>query len=334
MPFALTIETAADGSGRSIDSITYTDSVSIPLHAVVRDAKGKFVRTEPVTWESPQSTGYLSSNSGAGTTLVPTCEPGSETITVRSKNFPVKVVRLNVAYTATNSSGLKTWFRADSLRTSNGTPVSSWTDCSRNRVTITDGGVDDQTPLYSTTGINGAPAVLYNTVNDGVMDRHVPANSSIFDTTDEFTHFIVIKLGGFTPWLWDGIHLKLDGTSGWYFQFRQTNGYAYRIDTTAMTNQGFNFIGGVDSAPHIISGTYSPGVGRAYLDGVLQVENSAILHGAGISSTTTMNVMGPCRPGEPCYMGDFLFFDKALSDSDRSAIERYLGRKYGISVPQ
>jgi NAD(P)H-dependent FMN reductase len=62
-------------------------------------------------------------------------------------------------------ASLLAWWKADSLALANAAPVTSWTDSSGNARTLTQATGANQ-PVFSTTQVNGLPAVTFDGTND------------------------------------------------------------------------------------------------------------------------------------------------------------------------
>lgn len=70
----------------------------------------------------------------------------------------------NSALTPASFSGLRAWWKADSLSLSDTDPVSTWLDSSGNGRSVT--GTGTTRPLYRTNQYNGLPTVRYDGSND------------------------------------------------------------------------------------------------------------------------------------------------------------------------
>ncbi len=110
--------------------------------------------------------------------------------TYLSSRYNIACESVSTVFTPTsftlNGSGVKAWWKADSLVLNNNDPVSTWTDSGGGGNTLT--GTLLLRPLYKSALYNGLPAVRFDGVNDQLL-------CTAFNLTN-FTVCVVAKVTG------------------------------------------------------------------------------------------------------------------------------------------
>lgn len=210
-----------------------------------------------------------------------------------------------IAFSPTDLDLLKLWLKADSLSLSDGDPIASWTDSSglgNHAMQATEA----KKPTYKVNIVNGKPVVRLDGVDDCVQATLTVAQPD--------TMFLVVKG---------------DGTDNKHFIDAQT------------TRQLIGVSGGVQVtyAGTLLSGTGNPTTFQilaALFNGAssqLWRNGTSIASGnAGASSIVDPSVGGYGAATMGGDIAEVLIYSSLLSDSDRRAVEAYLGSKYGITV--
>ncbi|MDX2083020.1 MAG: LamG-like jellyroll fold domain-containing protein [Rickettsiales bacterium] len=264
---------------------------------------------------------------------------------ITSGSALISKFKLSTARTLSNSapvlgiSGLSLWLDATSERAfptgqdSDGTKVSDWYDLNDQRTyektNVSQSTIGNQ-PTYTKSAINGLPALNFNNTSNQYLQNTNVLGSSLF-SSDQTTIFILQKstttsTTTTTAICWNVnaprlvIHSPHNGTI--YFDF----GASARINT-AVTNNFHN-------NPKILSFSHSSdGFSDIKVDGtqilrsaasyILPVSQSATFY-LGRSNTTTDYFLG--------YIGEIIIYNRALKNDERSAIESYLSRKWGVPL--
>lgn len=227
-------------------------------------------------------------------------------------------------------SGLRLWLSADRISgLADGDPVSSWSDLSGQGNHATQSTTAAK-PLYKTNIANGRPVVRF----DGVDDFLTVANAASFDLATP-TIFVVgtssagtrafvgkVTFAGLTT---DANRRKLQVTraGATTFAFRSGADAALKTSST-LSWTGFNVLSVV---------------GRGAADYTLAVNGTAADSSSPTLDFTTYNTAAVAL-GSSAGLADFLIgdiaelivYNRALSATERKAVERYLGARYGVAV--
>lgn len=230
-------------------------------------------------------------------------------------------------------ASLALWLRADAANiTLNGATVSAWADRSGNGVNFTQGTPAAQ-PTYQATGFgNGMPCLSFDGGTDFLANAAGPA------LTGGLTICAALKFtnGGFNNLL------SLYSTaSAAKFEFRGGNasfngqlavhndaGVATVALRTATTN--------LSTANRILSATYdsASGVPLIYVNGTSEDAGGAVV-GARTMPIAAQWVVG-ARAGTALFaamlLGEVVVTHGVLSSANRLHLERYMGRRYSITV--
>jgi len=226
-------------------------------------------------------------------------------------------------------AGLVQWLDASdtSTLTLSGSSVTTWADKSPQGMNATQTTANNQP---TTTTVNGKTAVLFDGVNDLMTFPGV-------NRTDETYIFAAAQ----TP------HQTGDRS----FLSDQNNGNGVGTVPSAVKLIDVSFGGfteGVErlrisysatsttpTGPLVLSAVRSSAGLFVYVDGT---QRSSYVNGATYATApkaTTIKAVGGYASGTfnlSGWIGEVLCYDRALSASDRSKIEKYLGKKWGINV--
>lgn len=234
------------------------------------------------------------------------------------------------------SSGLVMWLDANALSLSNNDPVSSWTDQSGSGNHATQDTLSLR-PLFKTNTINGKPAIVF----DGT-DDYVAYNGTILVNTD-YSIFTVVRrnaqgpsnnfyMGGTIPTQHRNLHV------GWrsnntFTHDHYTNGYDLRVPSYS-----------AGASASIYGYRHSSANGKdVYINGGLRALN---MNNAIISGTPTRRYPLQDYQGASLgryfgtnfksyfngYIAEVIIYNRYVNETERRAIESYLGNKYNISV--
>jgi len=224
--------------------------------------------------------------------------------------------------------------------TLNGSAITTWRDRAGSSRTV-EQSMSSLRPTYSASGINGRPAVVFDGANDVLV-----GNSVSYGISGARSLFVVLRTTGSVvsgtctdgagQYLVDRNTANLGGNpltsvkavgGRWVVQSRTDNG---------------NSLG---CAP--ILGGITITTNATTLVGAVQTTSTLTVYGNGlwtgtlpISGTNTMQPIALGRHGDqsasptlPGAIGEVLVFPSALSTTDRLIVERYLGWKWGVTVP-
>ena len=258
----------------------------------------------------------------------------------------VKQSKLNTAKTMTQSSpvssiaGLYAWYEASSddsflaAQVDDGAQISKWADINpqstqNSKFDLTRTASADV--LYKASGINGLPSVNFVT---GSTTVSLSNSTAIPVTGNNFSYFIVLQSAEVTVGGATRIALKNGGVN---------TGFGYQTASGPVRNA---LVGASPLAPtsgsvpaknaEIISSVAtSGGAVQLWLNGatVPLVSATAI---AGATATGALYVGGSITANTAWmgYIGEVIIYEGVLKDADRWDIEKYLGKKWGITISQ
>ncbi len=226
---------------------------------------------------------------------------------------------------------VRTWFKADALTgLANGAAVGSWSDSSGSGFTATQ-TTPSQRPTYSSSAMNGMPAVHFNNAASSSLGFNRPVQ-------DDFTILCVFRsTQGLNSGnlFWQGAGLVNGEVSGvandfgtCLFANGQLSAGTGNTDVSVNSTVGYN-----DGNPHLMVFKRTGGIGRIdlYMDSVFA---------GSVTNATTNSLTGPARlvlgaqqTGNYFLNGDISevkFFTNALTDTVRAIEETTLECKYGI----
>lgn len=216
---------------------------------------------------------------------------------------------------------------------SNNDTISSWSEpkyLSRERKACTESTAANQ-PTFILNGINGLPIARFSSTAaqmrlSCLIEGGMSSENTIFmiykwnsTYTPANTNFLVIGSAIQT--------LTAVSTTG-QLNFYSWNGAA--IDSiTYMLTAGANMLLSRVSNP-------STNVTTVYVNGASIGSTTALWSGTYTSLDTSTSVTIGNYPGQPRPLGgdiaEVIIYDRALNNEERQAVEKYLGKKWGIKV--
>lgn len=225
------------------------------------------------------------------------------------------------------SSGMALWLRGDmDITTDANSKVSGWADQSLAANNASQGYLGYK-PTYTSDSGNGSPAVRFATGNV-ILNT---TNRAITGTS-EFTCFAALKYNGVANptgnqfIFWNGTDPLTNNTSG----------YGFWLDASGCLEASWNLYGAriIDTVPlvggqwYVFSSRYGAGSHQVWVNsiskGSLAKSNSNITSGgASIGNKATAAYQG--------FNGDiqeFIVYNRALTDAERTGVESYLATRY------
>jgi prepilin-type N-terminal cleavage/methylation domain-containing protein len=227
---------------------------------------------------------------------------------------------------AVSTDGLLLWL--DATDTNNfltseavdGTNVTKWKDSNsqntvKNNVSRT---TSNNNITYSTSGINSLPALYYNGTNHS---SSVLLGNVITD--NQFTFFMVSKAE-----ITSGRVFMFNGTpvsSGWgYTQFGTNHNF---VIAAVSDNMGV----AVTQNTEVSSGTYDGSNVLLFVNGVQAVSASNKIMNFPVGSLAIGNIPNGTSSWKG-FIGEVIIFNRKLNTIERQAIEKYLGKKWGVKI--
>ncbi len=204
----------------------------------------------------------------------------------------------------------------------NNAAVSSWHDINSKSLVAINMTQSNSSykPIYKTNVMNGLPMLQFSggTNYFNIADGTVPYGDK------NYTVFIVAKLGNCSS----TCNILASGTAS------SSNLDSFQYTTSSVKNNwnasALSATAQV-SSPHIYDFIYSNASGRKiFIDGTQTASDSS----SGRTSTNTSNYLGSTSPatGIDGYIGEVIIFDRNLKNEERKTVEKYLSRKWGVSV--
>jgi len=226
-------------------------------------------------------------------------------------------------------AGLVQWLDASdtSTLTLSGSSVTTWADKSPQGMNATQTTANNQP---TTTTVNGKTAVLFDGVNDlmtftGVSrtdETYIIAAAQTSNQTGDRTFLsdqgngngigtvpsavklLDVSFGGFTEGV-ERLRIQYSSTS--------TTPTGPLVLSAVRSSAGlFVYVGGTQRSSYVNGATYAT------------APKATTIKAVGGYGSGTFNLIG--------WIGEVLCYDRAISASDRSKIEKYLGKKWGITV--
>lgn len=214
----------------------------------------------------------------------------------------------------TQISGCELWLKADAISgLSNGDLVSVWVDSSGNGNQASQIGTSR--PTYQTSVLNGYPVVRFDG-NDSFTDIFTITNQNM----TIFAVFAHDHNGSSQPSgpLWQ---TELNSNSGFFPRWTNNNQYLW---TGAWINKTTTFTRNTWYSSMVLHGT---GVSELWQNGTLNDSN--LVNSVGLGGFR----IGYRFNDNAYYRGDLaelVFYNRALTDSERLEVEAYLNSKYSI----
>lgn len=186
-------------------------------------------------------------------------------------------------------------------------------------------------PTYKSICINNLPCVSFNGSTQGMSTSQLPTSSI------ELTYFIVFSANDTSSaqalvytnmdWPTDGlVHYSISG--GGISYGLKPNGTSINIYGGAVATTKAAYLGSV-----IDTGATQ----TTFFNGILQssVSNNTIIgSGKSLSAGITFGYWNVAIPQRYLngYIGEIIIYDRGLKTDERQAVEKYLGRKWGINI--
>lgn len=239
---------------------------------------------------------------------------------------------------------------SDSYKISNGQAVKTIKDASSENIGITFSEISSGTgPTYIKSGINSLPTMYFNGSSNGNTGNCLQTPYSIKLDPVNLSFFIVtMQLGEVIN---NGVTL--------YDNFNASSNGKFRVFINNYSSAGYinvnlgDILPSVDSSteivtlkkPYVFSFTHSEPpfttnpTSKFYKQGVLSYTDTDAHHAVNDISDSSSYVNFGCRlyAGSHSehyngYISEIILFNRVLSDDERSVIEGYLIKKYGLKV--
>lgn len=233
------------------------------------------------------------------------------------------------------------WLKADAgtSTTSNNVAISSWNDQSGNAVHVTQ-TVSAQQPSFSTSVINGYPAILFdNTNSSGQNDKLIGPDASVLDNTSGYTFFHVTRpmnLGDARVVVSKRTSVSVDQS---FMLFYYTSNNLYTDIQT--TNDRFASVGSFTTSTNYINClVYNGAIATSSLRCTVY-RGETFDRNATESSTLVPDNSSPLLIGTTDatdsrpfggYIAELIIYREALNDARRIIVNNYLSAKYDISL--
>lgn len=227
--------------------------------------------------------------------------------------------------------GLKAWYAADLSGSSIG-KVATWYDLSGNAVNLGQPTATKQ-PVLTEAAIDNKPAMLFDGVDDIFHASSLPVAASI---SQPLSITAVIRrtsaanpASNMSPWGF--AHSSVN--TQFILNRITTSGVhtgAWVNDAAAASNTGT--ASAADTNPHVVTFTWDATTMKVFLDGAA---NGAGATPTGATTVQQFAVGGMWRSADTQffqgYIAEVIIYAADLA-TDRSAVETYCGRKYGIRL--
>lgn len=230
--------------------------------------------------------------------------------------------------------GLQVWFDATkrSSLTFNGSTISQWNDLSGNGRHATQ-AVGANQPTYSATSMNGRPGLEFTTSVTNLMDSTATL-ANIFGeatTSAKMSAFAVMRnlsgsgasFGGGTSPADGRFHyiVRRVGDAGF---FDVSNAASGRLQTSHTLAQA--------EAAAIHSLLKNGGAQTVRYNGVQNATASNTT--VGLVNTTALLQIGKSAGGQggAAVFSELLFYNRALTSTEIATVEKYLARKFGLTI--
>lgn len=249
-------------------------------------------------------------------------------------------------------SGLSLWLDAGdaSTITLNGSNVSEWRDKSGGSPNASQATAASQ-PSYTSAAINGRPAVDFN----GTRSLTFASSTASFNYLHSSTGgviFMVVRPGAtsnpdaYRPFLIN--HGDSSSNTGIGFVFDDRASASRNNMLISTVNRG---VGGQQAAAVLANNFFTTANAycvlsvvldcgnatassrlRMYLNGTLNSTSNTQTNAASTGNATQNMTIGSIGGSTEAAVAEMIFYQGVLGASQRVAVERYLGKKYGIAV--
>jgi len=198
--------------------------------------------------------------------------------------------------------------------------VSAWADQSGAASNFTQGTGAAQ-PLYVASGLNGQPTLRWDGVDDGLTcSTNHGAGRDVF---------MVVKQTSIA-----NKPLIVSGTTatGWSIGYLDAGSNVWNDHWVATVDQGRKSSGGQvnDTNWHVLTCRSITGSEAVWNNGT-QIDTAVTVGGFG---PTLPDAIGTNSSGSfgAIEVAEVIYFNRALTTTERQSIERYLGKRYGLAV--
>lgn len=225
-----------------------------------------------------------------------------------------------VAFSPASIAGLAAWLKADAgtSTTTDGAAISQWNDQSGNARHAVQ-AVGGSQPQYKAAILNGLPVVRFG----GAAFLDLPA----FVLPSAYTIFAVaLSSGGVLP---ESIFDADFNSAPRMFQFRFNTGVIEHIAFNTALSAFTDSQAAVISAAHLLVGRVDPTTVQTWVDNTS--DGSTALTGTANSASAAIRIGGHPVGGQLMTgdIAEILYYDSALSTTDRQSVQTYLKAKWG-----
>lgn len=219
-------------------------------------------------------------------------------------------------------SGLSLWLdAADSSTITVGTGVSQWKDKSTNGSLWTQSTGNNQ-PATGTQTMNGKNVLVFDGSND-TLSNAAPFTS----TATPWTMFFVQRIVSATNF---GHTYSADGGSGFALRQNATTGQPQVQANASVTTTSYGSSAVGANQVHAILFPAS-GSTTVFLNGASVSITGDAVTGPSMNNTHVIGGRSASLYGN-VWIAEIIFYNALLSSSQRSTVERAMGRKWGITV--
>lgn len=190
-------------------------------------------------------------------------------------------------------------------------------------------------PTYKIDGINGTPALKFDGTNDYFSITNIMA--------DNFTYFVVLRTastggGNISSNAYDGMGILWSDVAGAsdYDEIPLAIAGGYAKMACSASNTSFTAGPVNDNKAHVIVGIRIKGTGTTvlYVDGYYNVGGLPSIYTGTLNANPNLiiggNILGSAYFNG--YIGELIIYDRNLRWDERKVVEKYLGKKWGVSI--
>lgn len=211
-----------------------------------------------------------------------------------------------VAFSPSSVTGLQVWLQADSLALADADPVATWTDSSGNGNNATQATSGSQ-PTYKTNIVNGKPVVRFDGTDDWLASVTMGGQRQIFAVFRNATALF----NGY----WGLLEARSATVSDRWGLFTISSDNFYNDPSPAEAWRN-----GVSVSP--ISASLAP-IDEFFVLVYTTPNAGSAARGIGQLQEVVFGAFD---------LAELLLYDAPLSDSNRQAVQSYLGTKYGVTI--
>ena len=223
-------------------------------------------------------------------------------------------------------TGMQLWLKADAItNVSEAGAVNTWPDSSGNgRNATTTTGTANGPYYYGTSGPNGKPALLFGT---GTMSTSGTFFNPLSTAASVYAVYTAPTNNNYSAFSWS---VSQDIYGVWFGQGKVTRYFPFAYSAPLNVGEGTEVR--YSSPDYSVDGMIYDG-SRIY-----RRKNGFVYNSPATTGTTGWNgpvVLGRGQNGtynfSGGYISEILIYDRALTSSEITQIENYLGEKYGIN---